>query len=270
MRNKPFSSPASMETGNQERRAAFNDDEAYGLYIGSENRRWFEHFGIPQERLFFAPYTADNELLQKKRPRLISSQAGTQAVFWDSGRASTHCRCRSLRPKEATARPARGFPSFARNSVLRPPLSRVGSLESQMREKVEREGIPDVTFAGFLNQQEIRRAYAAADIFVLASMEHETWGLVVNEAMNFSLPIVVTDAVGSATDLVRDGENGYVVSRCSIDELTASLSRLVDSPDRRMSFGRASLKRIQPWNYDLAADGVTAAIRRSVGGTGAR
>ena len=90
-----------------------------------------------------------------------------------------------------------------------------------------RHALPDVVFAGFLNQSEISRAYAAADIFALASGWHETWGLVVNEAMNFGLPVVVSDKVGCAADLVRHGENGYVFPHDRPEEL-AAISRPAD------------------------------------------
>ena len=49
--------------------------------------------------------------------------------------------------------------------------------------------------------REAPRAYAAADVFVLPSKLHETWGLVVNEAMNFALPVIVSHKVGCAADI---------------------------------------------------------------------
>jgi glycosyltransferase involved in cell wall biosynthesis len=61
--------------------------------------------------------------------------------------------------------------------------------------------LPRASFAGFLNQTEISRAYVAADCLVLPSGHGETWGLVVNEALASSLPCLVSDACGCAEDL---------------------------------------------------------------------
>ena len=61
---------------------------------------------------------------------------------------------------------------------------------------------PPASFAGFLNQTEISRAYVAADCLVLPSDHGETWGLVVNEALASDLPCLVSDACGCAEDLV--------------------------------------------------------------------
>ena len=60
---------------------------------------------------------------------------------------------------------------------------------------------PSASFAGFLNQTEISKAYVAAEVLVLPSDYHETWGLVVNEAMASGLPCIVSDLCGCAEDL---------------------------------------------------------------------
>jgi glycosyltransferase involved in cell wall biosynthesis len=55
---------------------------------------------------------------------------------------------------------------------------------------------------GFLNQTELGRAYAMADALVFPSREGETWGLVVNEVLQFGLAVISSDHVGSARDLL--------------------------------------------------------------------
>ncbi len=67
----------------------------------------------------------------------------------------------------------------------------------------------NVHLTGFINQSVIPKYYAIGDAFVMCSQEGETWGLSVNEAMNFALPIVVSDMVGCSEDLVEEGQNGY-------------------------------------------------------------
>jgi glycosyltransferase involved in cell wall biosynthesis len=66
-----------------------------------------------------------------------------------------------------------------------------------------RADAPVASFAGFLNQADISRAYVAADCLVLPSDYGETWGLVVNEAMASGLPCIVSRACGCAEDLVE-------------------------------------------------------------------
>ena len=67
-----------------------------------------------------------------------------------------------------------------------------------------------VTFAGFHPVAELPPYFARADLFVLPS-RHDGWGVVINQAISAGLPVVASDAVGAAAELVRPDENGYVV-----------------------------------------------------------
>jgi glycosyltransferase involved in cell wall biosynthesis len=140
-----------------------------------------------------------------------------------------------------------------------------GQFEHELRQKVAAEGIPDVVFAGFLDQTQVARAYAAADVFALSSSHDETWGLVVNEAMNFGLPIVVSDRVGCGADLVENRRNGFIVPWRDREALARALQTLVESAALRQRFGQASIEVISPWTYDRAAAGLCHAVAAAVG-----
>jgi glycosyltransferase involved in cell wall biosynthesis len=89
---------------------------------------------------------------------------------------------------------------------------------------------PRASFVGFLNQSEITQAYVAADALVLPSDSQETWGLVVNEALACGLPCIVSDACGSAEDLVvpLDPRLCYPVGDCVA--LAGAIEHLADHP----------------------------------------
>jgi glycosyltransferase involved in cell wall biosynthesis len=140
-----------------------------------------------------------------------------------------------------------------------------GPLESNLRRLVDRDRVPDVVFAGFLNQTSVAKAYACADAFALVSREHETWGLVVNEAMNFGLPVVVSDAVGCGPDLVVEGRTGFVVGRDDSHALADVLEGLVADAGLRSRLGSEGLARIEAWNPERAAEGVVEAVAAAVG-----
>jgi glycosyltransferase involved in cell wall biosynthesis len=82
--------------------------------------------------------------------------------------------------------------------------------------------------------------------------------------MNFALPVVVSDKVGSAIDLVTEGENGFVVDPSDVEALVSRL-RLLMNRDVRQRFGAASLERIGRHNYSIAASGVIRAVAAAVG-----
>jgi glycosyltransferase involved in cell wall biosynthesis len=241
---------------------------AYGLYIGSENRRWFRHWGVPDDRLFFTPYTVDNDRLRKAARQLDPQREQLRRSFGlDPSKPVILSVCRLTGGKQPLMllEAFRNLRASREASLL---IVGSGPLESELQRTTAAERIPDVRFAGFLDQNEVTRAYAAADVFVLASTD-ETWGLVVNEAMNFGLPIVVTDRVGCGTDLVVDGENGFVIPPHDWRPLTNRLLDLTTCEQRRRAFGSASLRKIKAWNYETAAEGVVAAALASMRDRGA-
>jgi glycosyltransferase involved in cell wall biosynthesis len=77
---------------------------------------------------------------------------------------------------------------------------------------------------------------------------YDSWGLVVNEAMACSLPVVVTDAAGCYPDLVTDGSNGHVVKAGDVSALTDAI-RVLMNAELRKRFGQESRRIIKQWTY---------------------
>jgi glycosyltransferase involved in cell wall biosynthesis len=233
---------------------------AYGLYIGEENRRYLRHFGLPPERLFPARYCVDNVFFQKRAEELRSRRGELRARFGVADPEVPVILCvAKLIPKKA---PLVLVEAFARVREQRPCallLVGEGELRPAVEELAARRGIPDVHLAGFVNQGELPAAYVAADVFCLPSVLHETWGLVVNEALNFELPVVVSDKVGCAADLVRDGHNGLVVRAGDPEPLAQALETLVAGQGLRRSFGRRGRALVDRYSVQACADGIVAA-----------
>lgn len=236
------------------------------VYSSTENRRWFEHYGMPEERMFSAPYAVDNEQLQAAAQRLASERGRLRRSFGidhDGGPVIlTVGRLVHKKQPQFLLEAFRRVRERMRCTLL---IAGSGELEGQLREHVERDGIPDVKLAGFVNRSRIAEAYAAADVFALLSRAHETFGLAVPEAMNFSLPIVVSQKVGCAPDLVANGLNGFVVSPSNAEYAAQVLRQLVANAPLRRAMGEASLRRLASWSLRDEVDGFLRAVAASVG-----
>src|SRR4029077_19922149 len=115
-------------------------------------------------------------------------------------------------------------------------------------------GLP-VSFAGFLNQTELTRAYAAGDCLVLPSDYGETWGLVVNEAMVCGLPAIVSDRVGCGPDLVEPGVTGAIFPFGDVQLLAQRLCDLAADRARAHAMGQRAEERIRDYSVDHAVAG---------------
>ena len=110
-----------------------------------------------------------------------------------------------------------------------------------------------VRFLGFVNQRQLPSVYAAADFLVLPS-DYEPFGVVVNEAFSCGLPAIVSEACGSAGDLVRNGETGYVVPVGALDVLAERLQTLAADTELRGEMAQRARARIADWGPQQNAE----------------
>ncbi len=114
-----------------------------------------------------------------------------------------------------------------------------------------------VILTGFINQSVISRYYAASDIFVMCSGIGETWGLAVNEAMNFSLPVIVSDLAGCSDDLVEENKNGFTYPCGDSQYLANKIGLIIAMSDaERTKLGAFSRNRIDGYSYQTIISGL--------------
>ena len=113
---------------------------------------------------------------------------------------------------------------------------------------------------------QVRNFLAAADVLVVPSLRtrdfREPWGLVANEAMNQSTPIIASDEVGAvAGGLVRHERNGLVVAAGDVAALSGALRRLHGDEPLRARLGENARRDVFPYTFDSWASGFAAALR---------
>lgn len=145
-------------------------------------------------------------------------------------------------------------------------IAGTGPLLRSMGARVSALGISDrVRFAGQVAQTDLPALLRVSDVLVLPSVStkrvRETWGLVVNEAMNSGLPVVATDAVGAAAGgLVVNQKTGLIVPQRDAVALAAALEDLAAHEAKRRKLGANARDHVLSWNYGAAADAFEAAL----------
>ena len=116
-----------------------------------------------------------------------------------------------------------------------------------------------IRMLGFQNQSDLPRLFDLCDVFVLPSI-YEPWGLIVNEVMNAARAVVVSDQVGCAPDLIRDGVNGFVFPAKNIDALVATLRRFLHDPFLAGTMGKAAAETITAYSFEQDVRGLREAL----------
>ncbi|MCS4174824.1 glycosyltransferase family 4 protein [Salinibacter ruber] len=230
------------------------------LYIGEGNRQFYRNAGISSEALYFAPYCIENDRFDADWQELKEDRGQLRSEIGIDTSAVCFLFCGKFIEKKRPTDVVEAFEAAQRQLATPAHLLMVG--DGELFEKAKRQVINEasVTFTGFLNQTEIGEAYAAADVMVLPS--RETWGLVVNEAMIFECPAIVSDRVGCGPDLIQDGETGYTFPFGDVEALTSTMVRLAESPDHIRKMGAQARKRVlSDYTIQRAADGIVRAAK---------
>lgn len=225
------------------------------LPIGQQNRQFYQLYGVPEHKLRQLPYAVDNSRFQQ------------EAQQYRGLRASL-CVERGLDPQRrifllvgkyiAKKRPLDlllAYAQMAKRQQAALILVGEGELRRDLEALIAREKLEQVLLTGFVNQGQISRYYAVADVLVMCSESGETWGLVANEAANFALPLLLSDRVGCAVDLVQEAENGFVYPCGDVTQLSILMDQLVLMPEADLKeMGQKSLAQISNYSFAVLAD----------------
>jgi glycosyltransferase involved in cell wall biosynthesis len=217
---------------------------------------YLDEFNVPPHKVFLAPYSVENNYFQaeclkwRQKKDKVKEELGIfpgELIVLCVARMVVKKRHEDLilamsQQKEKTRLILVGYgPRF--NDIV----------------SFSQEYLPSTLLTGFINQKELPKYYAIADVFVLPS-EFDEFGLVVNEAMNSGLPVIASRGVAAAHDLIIEGQNGFTFDPGDISTLSVEINLLLINEELREKFGKASLEIINNWSITQTVNGITEAI----------
>jgi phosphatidylinositol alpha 1,6-mannosyltransferase len=125
-----------------------------------------------------------------------------------------------------------------------------------------KQALPQAVFAGFLQGEDLARAYASSDIFLFPS-ESETFGNVTLEAMASGLPAVCALATGS-NSLVIEGKTGFLVDARQEDEMVEKVQMLITNTKLRQTMSNAARARALEFNWDAILNRLVASFKNVI------
>ena len=229
------------------------------LYIGTQSKDFFKFYGVPEYKLLYTPYSVDNdffhssyEALKNKLPG-VCSELGLptdKKIILFSGKYI---------PKKRPMDLLKAFELLG-NQHYALVMVGDGELRKELEEFIARNNIRQVYLTGFINQSAIAKYYAVAAVFVMCSGFGETWGLSVNEAMNFEKPVIVSKTCGCCSDLVKEGENGYAFDEGDVGALVISLKKILENDTFRISAGKKSTEIIKGFSISVIVGNILGGL----------
>ncbi len=226
----------------------------YALYVGKNNKDYFQFCGLKENQLVYAPHAIDNDRFED-----TNGQFKLKACEWrknlgipDDGIVFLFAG--KFEPKK---RPDLLIDSFIKANATNSYLVLMGNGELEKELLKLSEGYEKrIYFLPFQNQSIMPIAYRMGNVFCLPSQgPGETWGLAVNEAMVCGLPVLVSDKVGCAADLIEQGENGFIVKSNDGNDLVNKM-KIMCNEQIVSEMGKKSQEKIKNWNLNSVVQSI--------------
>ncbi len=225
---------------------------------GKSSFDYLRGFGLDENRIFVAPNAVATEFFAGHAKMTWEHQGATREVLGLPSRYFLFVG-RLLEEKGI-------FDLLEAYGILCPEVRSAvglvfagdGPYKAELKRRAAEISPGVVQFTGFLQREQLAEHYALAETFVFPT-HSDPWGLVVNEAMACSLPIICSAAAGCAEDLVSDGWNGRLIPARDITQLALALRDLANQGDLRNAMGQRSAQRILRNSPEACATGIAKA-----------
>jgi glycosyltransferase involved in cell wall biosynthesis len=226
-----------------------------GLVGGTTHKEYLVKLGIPANRIEIGYNAVDNAHFSGSN-ELINRPYNRRYVL-------ASARFIGIKNLDGLLRAFSRFIKSGGPTELDLVLLGDGEERARLEKLSDTLGLSDrVVMPGFVQYPELPIWYHHAEGFIHVSAV-EPWGLVVNEAMAASLPVIVSKACGAA-ELVSQGENGWVVAGHDEEAIAVHLLALASDPALRERMGKRSAELIAAYGPEQFAVGALTAARHAI------
>lgn len=237
------------------------------ITVAQDGYAFARRYNVPKARIFYAPHVIDVEHFRAGRLAAQPERDSIRAALGLRGLSFLYVG--RLWWGKGLDYLIDAFAVLQRRVEAEISLLLVGDgpEEARLRARCQAEGVRNVVFAGFQQKPTLPRYYAAADVFVFPTLG-DPYGLVVDEAMACSLPVIATTTTGEIGERIEDGVNGFIVPPENSAALLDRMERLLTDPERRWRMGSRSAEMIaghtpERWaeDFERAVHGILALPR---------
>jgi glycosyltransferase involved in cell wall biosynthesis len=227
------------------------------LVVGSANRAYYRRFGVDLARLYACPHSIDMRRFSEPAVALEQEAARWRSELGIAPEQKVLLFAGKFEPKK---RPTDLMRTVARRQDRAVVLVMVGGGELQGEVNSLAAADPSrFRVLPFQNQSRMPIVYRLGDVFVLPSAHGETWGLAVNEALACGRPVIVSDRVGCAADVI-DQSCGWVFRWNDWSEFDTLVSRLAHCGSRLAAMRRAACERARAFDVAVTEAALLAAV----------
>jgi glycosyltransferase involved in cell wall biosynthesis len=224
-----------------------------------KNAEFYQYYGATPENTYWNPAAVNNRFFQDQAKDLFPRKDQIKKNLNISENSPVILFLGRLTPRKRVRDILMAFQDISDETNATVLIVGSGDDRDNLERFVQENNMDRVIFTGFKNQTKLPTYYTIADVFVVPS-QLDPSPRVINEAMNYGLPIIVSNRVGSRGDLVQDGKNGFVFPVGDVGALSRTLRKILLDPDLRRKMGESSREIIDKWTYQTGIKEILKAL----------
>ncbi|MBS1935259.1 MAG: glycosyltransferase family 4 protein [Bacteroidetes bacterium] len=232
----------------------------FALYVGEQNKKYFQVHGLKGDQLHYAPHAIDNNRFSDDKNIFLQ-----RAKDWkrEIGIGDDDFVILFAGKLEEKKNPFFLLQLSERLKDQKIKFLFVGNGELENVLKKGSQSDKRFFFLDFQNQQNMPVVYRLAEVFILPSKgPGETWGLAVNEAMACGKPVMVSDKAGCSIDLVQEGKNGIVFNINDVNKCCNFIEGLKNSKQTVGQMGNKSKSIVDCYSFDLIVASILYLVKK--------
>jgi glycosyltransferase involved in cell wall biosynthesis len=230
----------------------------YALYVGTHNKSYYLQHGLKPSQLVFSPQAIDIDRFSEP-----DNDYSHHAEEWkkELGIPSHHITVLYAGKMTSVKNPY--FILELAQACVSLPISFIMVGDGHLKEDLQKrsKGSGNVLFLDFQNQSVMPAIYRMGDVFIMPSVS-ETWGMGVNEAMACGRPVMTSEKVGCAADLVLENKTGITFGTGDTEKCVRFLTGLCEDRGRLAEMGLNSTALIQFFSFSHIVDSVAQVLNR--------
>ncbi len=238
-------------------------DMAFGLPVGRESAEYLRKLGAHKVPMLFFPNTPDTTAIISDADMIREDASAEKALRLRLGIPPNKKILLFVGRLIDAKRPLDAIDAFLKlDPQLRSEATLVivgdGELRGAVEAKVS-EG-SRIVCLGWLSDTKLLAKLMGISACMLLPSAHEPWGAVVNEAMAAGIPVIASDKVCSAIELITDGVHGFIHPVGDIDKITKALRSILEDEQQQLRMGHAARHQAEAHGEKFAASNLLKAV----------
>ena len=215
------------------------------LGTGKVTTEYLEHYGAYEKKIITYPFTSiyDRDILPVPDSMVVKRKYRNQLKMYEDKIV--------LSVGQLIHRKGIDILIKAASQLNNTGIYIIGGTPSDEYVELKRKyNANNIHFIGFKDKNELSKYYRAADVFVLPTRE-DIWGLVINEAMSYGIPVVTTNKCVAGMEMVEQGVTGSIVEVENVNQLVEAVRYWLENGSVKSS--NASLDKARQYTIEKMA-----------------